>query len=297
MFVTVFTPTYNRGYIISNLYESLQRQTVNDFEWIVIDDGSIDNTSHLFEKWLNETNSFSIAYEKVENGGKHRAINKGINKAKGELFFIVDSDDYLTDDAIEKIIELEKTIPEERKKEFAGICENKGYPNGKIVGTTFTSDAFLDITMLECEKNGIRGDKAEVFYTEVMRKYPFPEFTGETFIRESVVWYRIAFDGYKLRYDNDIVYICDYLPDGLTVNGEEWYDKNPQGYGLFVFQRAKFGITSGLQKWNEYYSYFFRFKKRFGLMKISNNLHINPFVLYFRILGMRVFYRLYDRDD
>ena len=91
MMITVFTPTYNRGYIISNLYDSLKRQTVKTFEWIVIDDGSTDHTEKLFQNFLKEKNDFSITYKKVPNGGKHRAINKGVSLAKGDLFFIVDS--------------------------------------------------------------------------------------------------------------------------------------------------------------------------------------------------------------
>lgn len=118
--ITVFTPTYNRGYIIENLYKSLQRQTYKNFEWVVIDDGSNDNTKDLLDKWTSESNEFDIVYKKVVNGGKHRAINRALNYSKGRLFFIVDSDDYLTDDALEKILKWEDTI---RKKEnFIGVA-------------------------------------------------------------------------------------------------------------------------------------------------------------------------------
>ena len=99
--ITVFTPTYNRAYILENLYRSLQRQTCKTFEWLVVDDGSADNTKELFERWQQEDNFFPIRYVKQENGGKCRAINQGLKLADGELFFTVDSDDYLTDDALE----------------------------------------------------------------------------------------------------------------------------------------------------------------------------------------------------
>ena len=102
--ITVFTPTYNRAYIIENLYKSLQRQTFKDFEWLVIDDGSTDNTEELFASWTNEI-SFPVRYIKQQNGGKHRAINRGVKEANGELFFIVDCDDYLREDAVETILE------------------------------------------------------------------------------------------------------------------------------------------------------------------------------------------------
>ena len=104
MKITVFTPTYNRAYIIENLYRSLQRQTVKDFEWLVIDDGSTDNTQELFDKWISEENAFPIRYYKQRNGGKCRAINRALDLAQGELFFTVDSDDYLTKDALEKVM-------------------------------------------------------------------------------------------------------------------------------------------------------------------------------------------------
>jgi len=93
--ITVFTPTYNRGYTIENLYTSLQQQSYTNFEWLVIDDGSMDNTKDLFAIWENDQKKFTIRYHWIENGGKHRAINKATDLAKGELFFIVDSDDYL----------------------------------------------------------------------------------------------------------------------------------------------------------------------------------------------------------
>ena len=105
--ITVFTPTYNRGYIIENLYKSLKRQDFVDFEWIVVDDGSTDNTKDLFEKILEDDKNFSVIYECTENGGKHRAINRGLQLASGELFFIVDSADYLTDDALRLVDDME----------------------------------------------------------------------------------------------------------------------------------------------------------------------------------------------
>ena len=101
--ITVFTPTYNRAYILENLYRSLQRQSFTDFEWLVVDDGSSDGTKALFERWQQEDNPFPIRYCYKENGGKCRAINYGLKLAQGELFFTVDSDDYLTDDALEKV--------------------------------------------------------------------------------------------------------------------------------------------------------------------------------------------------
>ncbi|MBQ7385547.1 MAG: glycosyltransferase family 2 protein [Ruminococcus sp.] len=83
--ITVFTPTYNRAYIISNLYNSIKKQTFKNFEWLVVDDGSTDNTEDLFKKWQHEDNDFVIRYYKTVNGGKHRAINRALNLAVSVL--------------------------------------------------------------------------------------------------------------------------------------------------------------------------------------------------------------------
>ncbi|MBR1676347.1 MAG: glycosyltransferase family 2 protein [Clostridia bacterium] len=295
MRITVFTPTYNRGYIVENLYHSLQRQSFKDFEWIVVDDGSTDNTEELFKEWINENNFFKIIYIKVPNGGKHRAINRGVNMAHGELFFIVDSDDFLTDDALERIDYVDNTIPANEKIHFAGVCGNKGYSKDKAVGTVQETKEFLDITTLERPKYKITGDKAEVFYTEILKKYPFPEFEDEKFITECVVWDKIAYDGFKLRFFNEIIYICDYLPDGLTAHSNSLFDKSPKGWGLYIYQSGVFGKTFGVLKWKTYWDYYYHYKGKFKDCEIAKNLHINLLVLKLRIFGMKVFFKLYDR--
>lgn len=292
MRITVFTPTYNRGYIIKKLYDSLCRQTFHDFEWIVVDDGSSDNTEELFKSFSDD--SFPITYVKVKNGGKHRAINKGVGLAQGELFFIVDSDDYLTDTALEQIDKVARSIPLSEKNEFAGVCGEKGHTEVSAVGTSFDGK-YLDITMLERKKYGISGDKAEVFYTEVLKKYPFPEYEGEKFVTECVVWDRIAHDGLKLRFFNEIVYICDYLPDGLTAKYEQLLWENPRGYGTYLYQSGEWGRYFGVQKWNQYLRYYYHYRKELPFPEIARNLYQNPWNFWWRLLGLRLFYKLYDR--
>ena len=276
--LTVFTPTYNRGYIIENLYNSLKDQTFKDFEWVVIDDGSTDNTEELFKVWINEKNDFSIKYIKRKNGGKHRAINQGVEIAQGELFFIVDSDDKLINKALEIIDIQEMSIPKEKKKEFAGVCGNKGYTEKDIIGSTFDNE-ILDITMLEREKNGIYGDKAEVFYTDILKRYKFPEFEGENFITECVVWDRIAYDKYKLRFFNKIIYIGDYLEDGLTKQGNQVFKNNPKGYALFLTQRAKYDRLSLKKRVNKYEQYYSLLNKDLTLMDMAKNLNTTLLII------------------
>lgn len=294
MRITVFTPTYNRGYIIETLYRSLQRQSFKDFEWIVVDDGSTDNTERLLREFQQEKNEFQILYQKTENGGKHRAINLGLKLANGELFFIVDSDDYLTDNALDIIDRMERSIPSSERDGFAGVCGQRGYADQREVGRSFEGE-ILDITMLERPQYGISGDKSEVFYTEVLRKYPFPEFVGERFVTECVVWDKIAYDGFKLRFFNQIIYICDYLPDGLTAHSNELFLKNPKGYGLYLYQSVLFGQVRGLEVWTRYFRYYNQFRDSLSFLEIARNLHMNPIVLWFRLFGWKVFHKLYDR--
>lgn len=229
MLVTVFTPTYNRAYRIQALYESLQKQTCKDFEWLVIDDGSIDNTSELFEEWEKEK-SFPIRYIKQSNGGKHRAINHGVKEANGELFFIVDSDDILPHESIQRIID--QYLPIKDDMFFGGICGLKAYYNGKKVGGECNFGT-LDCTSLDFRyKFRIKGDMAEVIRTSVFKEFPFPEIEGEKFCPEALIFNRIA-TKYKLRYFYEKVYLCEYLEDGLTASIVKIRMKSPQTSTMF----------------------------------------------------------------
>lgn len=215
--ISVITATFNRGFIIKTLYTSLKKQTCKDFEWIVIDDGSEDNTSNLFKEWENNKNLFKISYVYTRNGGKHRAINKAVKKAQYEFCFIVDSDDYLKENAIELIHEWIQTI--DKKKEFAGVSGLRVYPDGKIVGDypkLLSGHTYIDAKNLERHQYHLMGDKAEVYKTELLLKYPFPEFQGEKFLSEDVIWNKLSLKGYKIRWFNQPIYICQYLEDGLT---------------------------------------------------------------------------------
>lgn len=225
--ITIFTPTYNRAYIIDHLYQSLVRQTNKEFEWVVVDDGSTDNTEEYFQTIMQHRQLFNITYHKQANGGKHRAINRGIKLAKGELFFIVDSDDYLLDDAIEKILKWRNELDDSHK--WAGISGARGYSKDRVIGGVYENAEYIDAKNTERKKYHLFGDKAEVYFTNVLKLYPFPEFDGENFLTEEVIWNAIACDGYYLRWYKDIIYITEYLEDGLTRNVSRNVN-NPQGF-------------------------------------------------------------------
>lgn len=283
MKITVFTPTYNRAYIIKNLYKSLQRQTFKDFEWLVVDDGSTDNTEELFSKLKKEDNSFNIRYYKKENGGKHRAINYGLDLAEGELFFTVDSDDYLTDDALEKIDKWESTL--DNNKKFVGIVANIGHSENKTINNFFKED-HLDLDLLQrytYEQDGkkvLDGERAYIFYTDVHRLYKYPEFDGEKFMTEAVVWNRMANDGYIVRYFNDIIWIFEYLEDGLTKAGNRLFLENPRGYGLWLKEKAIFEKQSFLQMIKLYYSYYCELYNLYETKKIAEFIGISKIYMY-----------------
>jgi glycosyltransferase involved in cell wall biosynthesis len=290
--ITVFTPTYNRGYVIEKLYQSLQKQTFSNFEWLVIDDGSTDNTEGLFRKWLNDENSFPIKYKKVENGGKHRAINKATDIAMGELFFIVDSDDYLIEDALENIVKWEKGLGNKRDL-FCGIAGNKGKNENEMWGTTFKGK-YVDATSLERNKYNITGDKAEVFYTGILKKYKFDEFEGEKFITEATVWDKMAHDGYKIRWFNKTIYLCSYLEDGLTQNMKEIFANNPRGTACYINQQIKFYKCS-LKGKLSYYNLFYEFaNSKMGIVQASKLLGIQSSSLVLAILCVKL-WRLIQR--
>lgn len=250
MKISVFTPTYNRSHLIGRLYDSLCRQTCRNFEWLVVDDGSTDNTEELFAKWTAEAD-FPIRYYKKENGGKHTAINFGLELAQGELFFTVDSDDWLTNDAIEKILSWEAELPKDGNYcGFAGRLRNS---EGQLSGSE-SDGGYLDGTTMD-RYSTATGERAMIFYTEVHRKYPYPVFDGERFLTEAITWNRMARDGWRFRFYNDVIWIYEYQPDGLTNVGMSLYQRNPMGYGLWIRERTDIRGEHGWARFITYYSY------------------------------------------
>lgn len=233
MNITIFTPTYNRGYVIPRLYYSLQEQTYKSFEWIIIDDGSTDNTSQIVEEWLKNKNDFDIRYYKVPNGGKQRAINKAVQLARYEYFFIVDSDDYLLPNCIALLIQWCSSIQGiPCMVGVAGIrcTSSMQYING--MPQNFQNKRYIDATNLERKNYNLTADMAEVYKVSILKKYPFPVWKDETFTPECVVWDAMALDGYKIRWYNKMIYVCEYLEDGLTKSGYKLYMRNLMGCAM-----------------------------------------------------------------
>ena len=274
--ITVFTPTYNRGYIIHKLYASLLNQTDKNFEWLVVDDGSTDDTERYFARLLQQNNPFPVRYVKQENGGKHRAINRGVAAAKGEIFFIVDSDDCLSADAIEKIQLWVKGLDGSRK--FAGVAGLRCYNDEKTIGGAGVgAGGYVDAKNTERKKYNLLGDKAEAYFTDVLRKYPFPEFEGEKFLSEEAVWNKIAADGYYLRWYSEKIYYTEYLSDGLTKAGDK-YAKNPQGT-LFWARRQLEIFRDKRTRMAAIKRYYFAVKGKKSVGEIAGNLGVSKGLL------------------
>ncbi len=213
MLITVFTPLYNRAHLLSRIYESLCEQTYKDFEWIIVDDGSSDNSKEVVKHFKESHPTFDIHYIYQTNGGKHRAINHGVEEAKGELFLILDSDDSLPNDSLETISHYYDQI--KKDKSFGGVAGYMAHHNGLVIGHGFHFNTF-DASPEDIQhKYKLKGDMAEVFKTSVLKEFPFPEIEGEKFCPEDLVWNRIS-KKYKLRYFNNVIYYRDYLDGGLT---------------------------------------------------------------------------------
>ena len=288
---TVLTPSYNRGDLLWELFRSLQRQTFHDFEWVIVDDGSTDNTEQVVAQMRNTEHFFPIVYKKTPNGGKHRAWNRGLDLASGEMIFGCDSDDYLTDDALETVDRIEKTIPAEEKDHFAGVCGLRGYKNRLMVGNTFSGE-YMDMTYLERIRNNVKGDKTEIFYTSVWKRYKYCEFEGERFLTEATSLLRMAEDGLKIRFFNNIVKITEYLPDGLTSNSRTLFDQNPRGWGLYIHQRVKYGLLRGQGKWDVILDYYDRCRGRLSIPQMAKYLHMPAVELASRVYGSKIRNRL-----
>lgn len=223
--ITIITPTYNRATLLRRLYASLVSQESHDFEWLIIDDGSTDDTENVVQEFCNE-NEIIIRYLKQENGGKHRALNAGIVLIKTELTFIVDSDDYLPVDAVNIILKYH-----EKYKSTLNLCGYsflRCYENGRVNTSYFREDeeisAYRDVRI----NGNIGGDKAEVFFTSILKQFPFPEYEGEKFLPEDLVWMKMS-GPYQMVHINKCTYISEYLEGGLTKTGRAMKIYSPQG--------------------------------------------------------------------
>ena len=226
---TIFTPTFNRKELLEKLYKSLQKQTYKDFEWLIVDDGSADGTKEKVEEFLSEK-KLDIKYYFKENGGKQRAYNFATDKANGELFICLDSDDEYVENGLETILKYWKKY--EKNSNIAGMGYLSTYPNREVIGSSFPEKEMVSTQFDIYNKYGVKGDKGLMFRTEIIKKYKFPVFDDEKFITEAVVYNRIC-EKYKMAYVNEKIEIKEYQEDGLTAKYNNLLLRNPKGQALY----------------------------------------------------------------
>jgi len=234
--VTVLTPTFNRAGLLPRAYASLVAQTHQDFEWLIVDDGSQDETRDRINEWARKS-PFPLRYAWQENGGKHVAVNHGVRLALGRLVLILDSDDWLVPEAVERVVYWWGTIPEAEQGRFAGVAGLCMSPSGEVIGTRFPHEV-LDSDSVEIRvRHRVRGDKCEVWRTDVLREYPFPEDLGR-FVTEGLVWNRIA-RRYKVRFVNEVWKITEYQHDGLSAKSLELRAGSPRAAMVYYKEFAE----------------------------------------------------------
>jgi glycosyltransferase involved in cell wall biosynthesis len=269
MLYSILTPTYNRAHTLPKVYMSLQQQTLQDFEWIIVDDGSSDHTSILVQQWIQEA-SFNIRYLKQANGGHHVATNQAIREAQGQFCIPLDSDDQLIPEALERFLKHWETIPENQREQYVGITALIETEAGALMGSKFPTDIFDSDTTTMSYILRFGDDRKGMIRSDILKQNLYPIFPDEKFMSDSIIWHRIA-KKFKTRFVNDILCITDYLPDGQTLNTVKLLCKNAKGSSLYYRELLddphpfSFKVRAGL------HAYFVRY---------SLNAHYSwPFIL------------------
>lgn len=226
--LTIFTPAYNRAHTITRTYESLLRQSCKDFEWLIVDDGSSDNTRELVEGWVAEA-KIPIRYIRQENQGMHGAHNTAYRNIHTELNTCIDSDDWMPDNAVEEIISFWKQNGSDK---FAGIIGLDQTEDGAVIGTPFPGGE-KETTLQDFYAKGGKGDKKMVYRTDVINRYPeYPLFEGERYVGLAYKYMLIDRD-YKLLTLNKPLVTVEYQLDGSSYNMYKQYWRNPRGFSFF----------------------------------------------------------------
>lgn len=245
-YLSIITPLYNRADLLSRCYDSLRRQSDFDFEWIIVDDGSTDEPEPIVKRFA--TDHFPITFLQKENGGKHTALNAAHPYIHGKFVLILDSDDFLTDTAVQQVkcawCRFDATA------EIGIVTFLKG--PSETTPNCYAADEAIPVDIMRYKRTIVHSsDCCEVIRAELFTKYPFPVFENERFISECALWNRVSFT-HKCVYINQVIYICEYLDGGLTKSGRALRIRNPLG-GMFISdlrmdqknyftQRIKYGL-------------------------------------------------------
>ena len=227
--LTIFTPAYNRAHTLHRTYNSLLRQSCKDFIWLIVDDGSSDNTEELVEKWQRQDNGFEIKYIYKENGGMHTAHNVAYANIDTELNICIDSDDMLAEEAVRKILAKWEEV---KDKGYAGIIGLDAEFDGKIIGSRFPNN-LTETTLSGYYASGGFGDKKLIYRTDIVNQYPpYPVFAGERYVALAYK-YRLIDQNYKLAVLNDVLCNVEYQPDGSSGTMWKQYLSCPKGFAFW----------------------------------------------------------------
>jgi glycosyltransferase involved in cell wall biosynthesis len=227
--ITIITPTFNRGYTLYKCYDSLVNQTNKDFKWMIVDDGSTDNTSSLISNWKKD-NLVEIIYHKKDNGGKASALNLAFSMLDTDYCVCLDSDDYFFNDAIELALKNLNAIKHNSK--ICGLLALRNDKDGIVLGGKEIPDKYELVDAQTIFLNLRLRTEIICFYKSlIVKKYRFPSFTNETFV--SPIWldYELS-KQYSFLRSNNRYCVCEYLSDGITKNKKNLIIKNPRGYTL-----------------------------------------------------------------
>ncbi|MBS4198399.1 glycosyltransferase family 2 protein [Bacillus sp. FJAT-49732] len=244
--LTVFTPTYNRSYCLVNCYLSLLRQTSNDFCWLIIDDGSTDNTKELVEGWIAE-NKIDIRYVWQENKGMHGAHNTAYELIDTELNVCIDSDDYMPDDAVEKI---KSFWMKNGNDQVSGIIGLDANTDNQIIGTMLPENIKSSTLFDLYNRYGVTGDKKLVYRTELTKQFPYPLFENEKYVGLAYKYFMLDRQ-FEMLLMNEILCYVEYLQDGSSLNMFHQYRKNPRGFAFYRKELMKLPFAGFIFKFRQ----------------------------------------------
>lgn len=244
--ITVFTPTYNRAYCLHQCYESLIRQTCNDFIWLVVDDGSTDKTKELINMWISES-VISIEYIRQGNQGMHGAHNTAYEAIKTELNVCIDSDDYMPDDAIERILSFWNAYGND---EVSGIIGLDATNDQQVIGSKLPNHLKTSPLFDLYYKHGVTGDKKLVYRSSLTKKHRYPLFRKENYVGLAYKYYKLDME-YEMLLMNEVICHVEYLPDGSSNNMLEQYRRNPLGFSFYRKELMKLPFASLLFKFRQ----------------------------------------------
>lgn len=232
---TIFIPTYNRAHLLLRALVSIEGQTFRDFEVIIVDDGSTDETASVVADWIQRVD-FPVKYHPQINQGKHVAHNVGVGLARGQFFVNLDSDDRLLPDTLERLLRQWQAIPENERDDFAGVEGLIESMDGERIVTPRYPESPLHTDYLTVRyTRGIGGDKKGFIRTDILQKYSYPVFPGEKHCRESLVWKRMA-HRYQFRYVNEVFQQVEYQPGGLSSDCFRLRMSTIKGFQLYYLE-------------------------------------------------------------